>query len=300
MPEPAARVGDNHNCPCPTPQAHVGGPVDPPASANVDTNSKGAARATDKLTCTGVAVKNFIVTGSLTVEINSKMAARKADKTMHPGPGEITVGSDNVLIGGGTGGATLGNPTQGEQMCQNARAGRHNPGSIQQGYQNCGIESTRQIINQATGGNVTEDQLFQQALQNGDAVTAQTGKWPFRQDDIPNSGGTYDWSWPNIAGHHGVAMHNEAQNMGNLAQSVAEGKGVVTAHDVAVLWGPGNNGGHAITVTGIEYDANGNPQTVIYNDTGWGACSARLDAATFQSSFLGGFQMGVTDNPIFP
>ena len=298
MPD-AARVTDNHTCPCPTPAPHVGGPVDAPASANVETNTLGAARATDKLTCTGVPAKNFIVTGSTTVEINGKMAARKTDFTMHPGPGTIVQGSGNVEIGGATGGATLGNPDQGEQMCQNARAGRHNPGSIQQSYQNCGIESTRQIINQATGGNITEDALFQESLANGNAVTAQQGKWPFRQDDIPNSGGTYDWSWPKIAGNHGVGMHNEPQNLGNLGQAVAEGKGIVTGHDVATLWGPGNTGGHAITVTGIEYDANGNPQTVIYNDTGWGTCSARLNANTFNSSFLPGYQMGVTDNPIF-
>src|SRR5688572_9559313 len=111
MPD-TARVADKHACPCPTPQAHVGGPIDSPASTNVETNTKGAARATDLLTCEPVKIKNFIVTGSPTVEINGKMAARKTDKTMHPGPGEITEGSPNVEIGGGVAGATLGDPNE--------------------------------------------------------------------------------------------------------------------------------------------------------------------------------------------
>lgn len=298
MPE-AARVNDKHACPCPAPVAHVGGPIDPPCATNVETNLLGAARATDKATCTGVPAKNFIVTGSMTVEINGKMAARKTDFTMHPGPGVIIEGSGNVEIGGPRGGATLGNPAQGEQMCQNARAGRHTPGNIQQSYQNCGVESTRQIINQATGGNISEDALLDDALSHGDAQTVTKGKWPFRTTDRANSGGTWSHSWPAIAGRHGVPMHNEAQNLQNLGQVVAEGRGVVTAHDVSVLWGPGQSGGHAITVTGMEYDDQGRPKTVIYNDTGMGQCSARLPAAQFQQSFLGGFTMGVTDAPIF-
>lgn len=298
MPD-AARVDDNHVCPCPTPQAHVGGPIDAPASTNVETNALGAARATDKLTCTPVSLKNYIVTGSTTVEINGKMAARKTDFTMHPGPGAIDEGSPNVEIGGATGGATLGNPDAGGQMCRDAANGRTS-GRTQQSYQNCGIESTRQIINQATGQNITEDQLFDEALDNGDANRVTTGKWPFQQTDRFNSGGTWSWSWPNIAGRHGVAMHNEDQNIQNLSQAIADGKGIVTAHDVAGLWGPGNSGGHAVVPTGIEYDANGQPKNIIFNDTGTGQCQNTVPVGQYTGSFLGGFTMGVTDNAIFP
>ena len=99
MPE-AARVDDKHKCPCPTPQAHVGGPIIKAASPTVETNTKEAARATDQLMCTPVGLKNFIVTGSQTVEINGKLAARKTDFTMHPGRGKIVEGSANVIIGG--------------------------------------------------------------------------------------------------------------------------------------------------------------------------------------------------------
>src|SRR5690349_14592894 len=105
MPQ-AARVDDQHKCPCPQPKAHKGGPIIAEASPTVETNSKESARATDMLMCTPVGLKNFIVTGSKTVEMNGKMAARKTDKTMHPGPGEITQGSNNVEIGGGRAGAT--------------------------------------------------------------------------------------------------------------------------------------------------------------------------------------------------
>lgn len=288
---PAARVADKHLCPCPSPAPHVGGPIDSPASPTVHTNNRGQARGGDPLTCVGASVKNFIVTGSATVEINGKLAARLTDRTMHPPPGVIFEGSNDVEIGGPTKGVTLGNPDAGKKMCEAAAKGRKS-GRTQQSYQNCGVEATRQVINQATGKNISEDALLDDAMDHGDA----TRKWK-RAD----SGGTQDSSWPNIAGRHGVGMHKQDQNLQNLGQAVGEGKGVVTAHDVAVLWGPTNSGGHAVTVTGMEFDANGNPKTVIYNDTGVasGNCGRTLDAATFGKSNLSGFQMAVTDNPIF-
>lgn len=297
MPD-AARVADKHDCPCPTPQAHVGGPIDAPASTNVETNSKGAARATDTLTCTPVALKNFIVTGSTTVEINGKLAARKTDFTMHPGPGVISEGSPNVEIGGATGGVTLGNPDEAGRRCRAAAAGRTS-GSTQQSYQNCGVESSRQLINQA-GNPITEDQLLDDAMNSGDADRVQTGKWPFRQTDRANSGGTGPDGRNNILNDHGVPAHTEAQGMTNISQAVAEGRGVITSHDAGILWGdPNVNGGHAIVTTGMEYDANGNLVNVIVNDTGTGNCQQSIPAAQYENSLRPGRDINVTDNPIW-
>ncbi|MFO0587856.1 MAG: PAAR domain-containing protein [Polyangiaceae bacterium] len=298
MPD-AARVDDKHACPCPTPQAHVGGPIDNPASTNVETNSKGAARATDKLTCTPVNLKNFIVTGSTTVEINGKLAARKTDKTMHPGPGTIVEGSTNVEIGGATGGATLGNPDEAARRCQAAASGRTS-GRTQQSYQNCGVESSRQLINQS-GNPIGEDQLLNEAMNSGDADRVTTGKWPNRQTDMANSGGTGPDGRNNILNSHGVPAHTETQNMGNIQQAVAEGRGVITSHDAGILWGDPayNGGGHAIVTTGLEYDENGNLKNVIMNDTGLGQCRRVIPASQFQNSLRPGRDINVTNNKIW-
>lgn len=299
MPD-AARVADKHACPCPTPQPHVGGPIDAPASSNVQTNSKGAARATDTLTCEPVKLKNFIVTGSLTVEINGKLAARKTDFTMHPGPGTIVEGSSNVEIGGARGGVTLGDPDEAGRRCRAMAAGRTS-GKTQQSYNNCGIESSRQLINQA-GGNLTEDQLFDWALDNGHATRETTGKWYNRQTDRVASGGTHPGGRNDILNANGVPAHTEASSMNNLTQAVAEGRGVVSSHDANILWynkAEAEVAGHAIVPTGLEYDENGNLKNVILNDTGTGKCQQTMSADQFQRSLRPGRDLNVTNNPIW-
>jgi uncharacterized Zn-binding protein involved in type VI secretion len=105
----AARVSDVHTCPASSgPVAHVGGPILPPGSPNVLTNSLPQARVTDRAMCF-VGPPDVIVAGSSTVLINNLMAARITDLTMHGGI--ITGGSPNVEIGGPAGEPVLGNPT---------------------------------------------------------------------------------------------------------------------------------------------------------------------------------------------
>lgn len=286
----AARLGDFHECPSldPGPIPHVGGAILPPCSPDTFVNSLGQARVTDRLQCLTPA-PNFIVTGSGSVSVNGLPAARKGDKTMHPPPGEILTGSADVEIGGPTVGATLGAPAAGNAACQAAAAGRKS-GSTQQSYQNCGVESSRQIINQATGAKVSEDALLDSAEQNGDAERARN-----RAD----SGGTYASGRQNILAQHGVGSTLTDGTMANITQAVAEKRGVITSHDVAILWGPGNSGGHAIVVTGVEYDANGNPLNVIVNDTGLGICQNSVPADQFAASLLPGTPANVTTAPIW-
>lgn len=299
MPD-AARVDDKHACPCPTPQPHVGGPIDSPASPDVETNSKGAARATDTATCEPVKLKNFIVTGSLTVEINGKMAARLSDRTMHAPPGAIVEGSSNVEIGGGTGGATLGDPEEAKRRCEAMAQGRTS-GDISQSYNNCGVESSRQLINQS-GGNKTEDELFDWALDEGLASRETTGKWYNRQTDRRASGGTNPKDRNTILNSNGVPAHLEESSMDNLTQAVAEGRGVISSHDANVLWYnkvEDEVAGHAIVPTGLVYDENGNLKSVIVNDTGWGTCGQVKPADQFQRSLREGRDLNVTNSPIW-
>ena len=140
---------------------------------------------TDRLLCPG-GPPDFIVTGSPTVLVNGLMAARIGDKTLHGGV--IVTGAPTVEIGGGTAGGTLGFPNQWLQTFNAAASGRTS-GSVQQSYQNCGVESSRQLIT-AAGKNVTEDQLLNWALANNQALTSSAGR--------SQSGGTYPQNWPAI------------------------------------------------------------------------------------------------------
>src|SRR5512132_3409575 len=97
---PSARKGEE--CLCPT---HGVGVIDKSAGS-VETNGRGQARSGDAARC-GCGPSDFLVTGSGSVTVNSQPAARMTDKTTHRGL--VALGSGNVLIGGPTVGATLGN-----------------------------------------------------------------------------------------------------------------------------------------------------------------------------------------------
>jgi len=284
----AARITDLHTCPAVTGIVpHVGGPIIPPCSLNVQTNSLAQSRATDKATCVGP--PDFIVTGSSSVMINGMMAARQTDHTMHGGL--IALGSFNVEIGGPAAGATLGSSTKANTTCTQAATGRAS-GSIQQSFNNCGVESSRQII-MASGRNISEASLLSQSIANGDADN---------NANPTQRGGTSPSGRSNILTNNGVANHTETASRQNIMQAVAEGRGVITSHDAGRLWGnPAFNGsGHAVLVTGVQFDANGNPVNVIINDTGQGICSNSVAAPQFFGSLRAGRDLNSTDNPVFP
>src|SRR5579875_2982932 len=220
---PAARITDNHLCPAANgPVPHVGGPIAPPCSLNVQTNSLAQARATDRAMCVGP--PDFIVTGSGTVTINDMMAARQTDHTMHGGA--IAIGSVNVEIGGPAAGATLGKPVQLAATCNQAAAGRAS-GTTRQTAQNCGVESSRQIIMASRAGNPTEQQLLNQAIANGDAANNAN---PALQGAATSTGVS------NILTNNGVPNSSVSPNQANVIQAVAEGRGIVTGHDAGRLW----------------------------------------------------------------
>lgn len=299
---PAARKSDIHVCTAidPGPSPHVGGPITVPCAPDVLTNTLPQVRGTDQATCTGGAAPNFIVTGSGTVLVNNLPAARQTDKTMHPGvpsnalrttpapgPGVIAIGSPNVLIGGPTVGVTLGNPSAGQAACRKAMLTRKSLKTYQS-YENCGIESARQIINQRPSRNKDEDTLLDESMRYRDAEQKR------RRAD---SGGSNPHSRRRILTRNGVPSSLQDPTMQNIVQAVAEKRGVITSHDLAILRGTANTGGHAILVTGIEFDANGKPVTIITNDTGprkTKNCSRRYAADLFENSLRPGRDINVT------
>jgi len=96
MGKPAARIGDMHTCPASTGDTpHVGGPLGPAGSPNVNIGGIPAARVNDPAVCTGP--PDQISAGSTTVFINGKPAARMGDSTAHGG--KVIQGCFTVNIG---------------------------------------------------------------------------------------------------------------------------------------------------------------------------------------------------------
>jgi uncharacterized Zn-binding protein involved in type VI secretion len=285
----ATRVTDQHTCPV---SNHKGGPVLPPGSGNVRTNSLAQSRATDLIQCNGP--PDVFVTGATTVKVNGKMAVRIEDKTAHGGT--IGSSSSNVRIGGPRGGATLGNPDAWTKICATAAAGR-NTGSSQQTAQNCGVESARQLVIAITGHDPGEEDLLGKSVEKGDADPEPS--------DIPwdpvesGAGGTNPASRQKILKDNGVTSSQQDQSAANLASAVAQGKGVITSNDAGQLWGNPkyNGGGHAVCVTGMEYDANGNLAWVVTNDTGVGECGRLVPGSDFLASLRTSRKMNVSDKP---
>src|SRR5207245_9303080 len=101
------------------------------------------------------------------------------------------------------------------------------PNTPGQSYNNCGIESSRQIINQATNANIGQRALLQQV----------TG--PVVRANMFASGGTTATQRVALLGANGVPASTVPATMQSLEVAVSEGRGVISAVDAGVLWPPG-------------------------------------------------------------
>lgn len=282
---PAARLNDKHVCP-----KHGGGGPISSASPNVTVNGVRFARATDKCSCSGPT--DYIVTGSGTVRVNGKPAARIKSKTMHHG--QVTQGSNNVLVGGPDAGCTLGNPDQAKKDCETLSKSRVSGGPAQS-YGNCGIESSRLLMQQANGSSPSEFNLLQQS------INANEAQYPANATNAQIGGTTY-LDRQAILSNNGVTTTALDPTQDNLTQSVADGDGVISSHDAGKLWGMNVQGGHAIVPSGLEYDANGDLTAVDTVDSGLGNCKRQVPANQFFNSMNSpstGAKLNVTSKPIF-
>lgn len=310
--KPAARVGDTIACnvpmaiPGPVPHAPPPGlPIIPPGAPLVFIGGMPAARVGDQSICIApLPTPNPILRGAFPVPIMNMPAARVSDQGTHPGSVIFPPGCPTVLIGLS---GTTGNPHAGNIACQNMAAGRNPPAgstgpggnplaanTAGQSYNNCGIESSRQLVQQATGANPGQEAMLNNAIANGNASQPAIGSTVgtttvTAQNQAFFSGGTLDTQVTSILNNNGVpattipATPTGAQ-LSQYELALSQGRGVVTGGDVSGLPGWGSQtGGHAVTVTGYEYDDNGNITHVRYNDTGIGACNQRATAAQFQN-----------------
>jgi uncharacterized Zn-binding protein involved in type VI secretion len=263
-------------------------------------NGLAQARATDSCTCTA-APMNMIVTGAELVLVNGLPAARLTDKTMHQPAGTIVTGSPNVFIGGPTVGVTLGGGESAKKACAAVAATRHTPGSRQQSYGNCGLESWRSAINAERAKRglppLTEDQLLQRAHALNAAGNDPVNKpWAYGATSVDDR--TKVLNDPNV----GLPASRGPSDPEGIRQAVAE-KRHVTASVHPTYW-PGateqnKSWNHEVAVTGIEYDAEGRPVAYIINDTALGKCGMRVPAATFEGALIPGAPTTVSDKPVY-
>jgi uncharacterized Zn-binding protein involved in type VI secretion len=257
-----------------------------------------------------------ITEGEPTVRINGKPAARITDSVSCGG--HIAKGHPRTHIGKSRG-KTAGNIQAGQKMCINAAKGRKS-GQTSQSYNNCGIESSRQLINQVTGRNITEDDLLQYALNHNEAgrgspPDTQRGDPPVPFGTPPRwqDGGSTAYQRQALLTDFGIPSTVEENNLSNISQALASGKGVMADTDASILWKgvipdnqlPKSPAFHEITITGIEYDDNGNITNVIINDTGTGNCSRKIPVDQWNKAVQAvrdaGYsaQINVTSKPIF-
>ena len=279
MGKPAARVGDNHICPMfDGPKPHVGGPIIPPGTVTVLIGGQPAATLGSHCLCVSP-VPDSIMMGSPTVFIGGVPAARLFDPTLHGG--SIVFGAGTVLIG------------------EFAAVGAVTVFPGQQHFGNCGVQSSQQLIHQATGQNPDENAILGVALAGGYASNSL---------DDHERGGTGAASRQGLLQEYGVHSSITANPTNEqLGEALKENRGVIAAVDAGTLWGDSrfNGSGHAVTITEGDFSETGVLTHVYVNDTGTGQQGRRMPVDDLKKAFdkyreLGGSpSINITDQPIW-
>lgn len=171
--------------------------------------------------------------------------------------------------------SVIGDPARGREL---------HPG--QQSFQNCAPQSSQQIINQATGNNLTESQMENVAWGPPPSGYNRNTGTPIGGEEIMLENG-------------GVPTTMRPGNTNTVDTALANNQGVVSGHDADVLWNdPTQPGGHAIHTTGAVQNQNGDTLAYTINDTGTDQQGQVVGADHYARSLDGG-NIAVTDNPIW-
>jgi hypothetical protein len=154
-----------------------------------------------------------------------------------------------------------------------------------QHYENCVLQSSQQIIHEATGRNYTETEMENIATHPVDSGYTRKGGTPYA-------------GLATVLNNGGVPAHTEPATAANVDQALANGQGVISTHDAGELWNDPAyaGGGHAVVTTGAIQDSNGNTVGYVINDTGSGEAGRTLSSADYQNSQLS--DIVVTDGKI--
>ncbi len=290
--KPAARLLDPHPCP-----AHGGGPLVGANAPTILVEGRPLIVVGDRAICVGP--PDAMVTGSGTVRAHHRLAARETDLSLHGGA-LVPPLAATVFIGGPTRGGRLGNLRGALETCQEAATGRTS-GSTQQSRGNCGVESSRQLINRSRGNDgqppLGEMEVLDDAIAHGEAGASPVPS----QHGSSSLDGNRDTMARNGVPAQVVPGGQNDDTVGRIAQAIAEGRGVITEHDAGRLWNDSTSGGHAITVVGVAFDENGRPAAIIANDTGRADrnCLVRYPVDRFERSLKPNGRMVITDEPIW-
>ncbi len=234
-----------------------------------------------------------IARGAANVTFNGRYCARVGDVTADSAL--LLSGSPNVNIGSLGSNSAGGCPAAMTAICQAMRAGRHpppgslgpiprqiKPGGKGQSYHNCGLESCRQLIFQATGNPVDEDTILDHAIDKG---------YTRHKVTRVHSGSIVPKDEVKLLEDYGVEAETFRQTPESIAEGVESGKGVSVSLYADILWEPNPknqmpSGAHGVVVTGVERDAQGRIVAFIINDTGELGCGARVEAAHFHQSLM--------------
>jgi hypothetical protein len=166
------------------------------------------------------------------------------------------------------------------------------------------VESARQIINRART-NAGQAPLDETEVLDGPDGAIANGEASADADNAGHGASSISDNQRTLE-RNGVPAQvvdggSEDDTVGRIAQATAEGRGVITEHDAGRLWGDDTEGGHAITVVGVQFDEHGQPSQIIANDTGRADqnCWVHYPVDRFRDSLKPGGTMVITDEPIW-
>jgi len=170
----------------------------------------------------------------------------------------------------------------------------------QQSFQNCGLQSSRQIVEEAKGKLAkTEEQFLDDAIASCGALQAA--------NHPADSGGTSAAARQCVMQQYGVPSSLVPATVANVDDALRNGKGVIMSSDADVLWGTqgspagmGGGGRHAVVLTNGLYDADGKMTGVHVNDTGTGTQYTLTTAQLKDCLDSGSGTLNVTDQRIWP
>ena len=131
----------------------------------------------------------------------------------------------------------------------------------------CGLVSCVNVLRMA-GMRIAEADVVSYASSNrnaeGDAYLCTVNSNP------SSNGGTHQYDRQEILSHFGLESNLQTSNIENISTAVREGRGVIISVDAGRFWNDPRyiGGGHAVTVTSVQVDNNGDVEGFYICDSG--------------------------------
>ncbi len=157
------------------------------------------------------------------------------------------------------------------------------------------IGTETELHEQAAEARERQKQRAEAAMSNGDYANNKDRYW---------AGGTLPDQQRSTLKRHGIETTevsqdpSTAQNMTDLEDAVGKGKGVIIGVKAGQLWGDNTQGGHAVLLTGVEYDENGQVVGYVTNDTAKG-CGRRVPKDQLRGALRPELNATVTRDPVW-